>query len=411
MLARGAEPGQVSPGCGRQVRRGAPAQGRWWRAAPGRGVEGAVKCHRSAGRAARGLRDGQAGVSPGGTKRTGTLRGNDSALPSASQPAPGGEGARPRLSRLACTLACSLVVTIVVDIVGNLLVILSVYGNKKLRNAGNIFAVSLAVADLVVAVYPYPLVLTSVFNNGWKLGYLPCQISGFLMGLSAIGSIFNITGIAINRYCYICHSLKYDKLYSDENSFCCVFLIWMLTLVAIVPNLHTGTLQCDSRICSCTFAQSVNSADTVAVVVFHFVVPVIIVIFCYLRTWILVLQVGWRVKPHNKPKLQPQDFRNFVTMFVVFVLFAICWAPLNFIGLAVAFDPASMAPRIPEWLFVVSYHMAYFNSCLNAIIYGLLNLNFRKEYRRIIVSLCTPRMFFVDSSKDVADRIKRSLLR
>ncbi|XP_004040773.1 melatonin receptor type 1A [Gorilla gorilla gorilla] len=334
------------------------------------------------------------------------MQGNGSALPNASQPVPGGDGARPQPSWLASALACVLIFTIVVDILGNLLVILSVYRNKKLRNAGNIFVVSLAVADLVVAIYPYPLVLMSIFNNGWNLGYLHCQVSGFLMGLSVIGSIFNITGIAINRYCYICHSLKYDKLYSSKNSLCYVLLIWLLTLAAVLPNLRAGTLQYDPRIYSCTFAQSVSSAYTIAVVVFHFLVPMIIVIFCYLRIWILVLQVRQRVKPDRKPKLKPQDFRNFVTMFVVFVLFAICWAPLNFIGLAVASDPASMVPRIPEWLFVASYYMAYFNSCLNAIIYGLLNQNFRKEYRRIIVSLCTARMFFVDSSNDVADRVK-----
>nr|QFX66610.1 melatonin receptor 1a [Rusa timorensis] len=137
-------------------------------------------------------------------------------------------------------------------------------------------------------------------------------------GLNDIGSVFNITGIAINRYCYICHSLRYDRLYSSKNSLCCVFLIWMLTLVAIVPNLCVGTLQYDPRVYSCTFTQSVSSAYTIAVVVFHFIVPMLVVIFCYLRIWALVLQVRWRVKPDNKPKLKPQDFRNFVTMFVVF---------------------------------------------------------------------------------------------
>ncbi|KAL6033906.1 hypothetical protein STEG23_034699, partial [Scotinomys teguina] len=335
------------------------------------------------------------------------MKANGSALLNASQQAPGsGESGRPRPSWLASTLAFILIFTIVVDILGNLLVILSVYRNKKLRNAGNMFVVSLAVADLVVAIYPYPLVLTSIFNNGWNLGYLHCQISAFLMGLSVIGSIFNITGIAINRYCYICHSLKYDELYSNKNSLCYVFLIWVLTLVAIMPNLQTGTLQYDPRIYSCTFTQSVSSVYTIAVVVFHFIVPMIIVTFCYLRIWILVLQVGRRVRPVNEPKLKPQDFRNFVTMFAVFVLFAVCWAPLNLIGLIVASDPATMVPRIPEWLFVASYYMAYFNSCLNAIIYGLLNQNFRKEYKRIIVSLCTGKMFFVDSSNDEADRMK-----
>ncbi|XP_036984835.2 melatonin receptor type 1A [Artibeus jamaicensis] len=337
----------------------------------------------------------------------GTLKGNSSALLNASQQVPDGGGdARPRPSWLPATLAFILIFTIVVDILGNLLVILSVYRNKKLRNSGNVFVVSLAAADLVGAVYPYPLVLASVFHNGWSLGYLHCQVSGFLMGVSVIGSIFSITGIAINRYCYICHSLRYDKLYSNKNSLCCVCLIWTLTLAAITPNLRVGTLRYDPRIYSCTFAQSVCSTYTIAVVVFHFILPMVIVIFCYLRIWILVLQVRRRVKPDQTPKLKPEDFRNFVTMFVVFVLFAICWAPLNLIGLAVASDPASMGPRIPEWLFVGSYYMAYFNSCLNAIVYGLLNQNFRKEYGRILVSLCTGKKFFVGSTNEVARSVK-----
>lgn len=67
----------------------------------------------------------------------GTPRGNGSVLLNASQWAPGGgEGAGPRPSWVACTLAFILIFTIVVDILGNLLVILSVYRNKKLRNAG-----------------------------------------------------------------------------------------------------------------------------------------------------------------------------------------------------------------------------------------------------------------------------------
>ena len=67
----------------------------------------------------------------------GTLKGNSSALLNASQQVPDDGGdARPRPSWLASTLAFILIFTIVVDILGNLLVILSVCRNKKLRNAG-----------------------------------------------------------------------------------------------------------------------------------------------------------------------------------------------------------------------------------------------------------------------------------
>ncbi|XP_035266847.1 melatonin receptor type 1C-like [Anguilla anguilla] len=303
-------------------------------------------------------------------------------------------------------LASVLIFTIIVDILGNLLVILSVFRNKKLRNAGNIFVISLSVADLVVAVYPYPLVLTAIFHNDWTMGDTHCQISGFIMGLSVIGSIFNITAIAINRYCYICHSLQYDRLYSIRNTCCYLCLTWALTAIATVPNFFVGSLQYDPRVFSCTFAQTVSSYYTITVVLVHFLIPLLVVSFCYLRIWVLVIQVKHRVKPDGKQKVKPGDLRNFLTMFVVFVLFAVCWAPLNFIGLAVAIDPLRVAPLIPEWLFVTSYFMAYFNSCLNAVVYGLLNQNFRKEYKRIVLSLCAPRLLFLDTSKCGTEGLK-----
>ncbi|XP_028838432.1 melatonin receptor type 1C [Denticeps clupeoides] len=298
-------------------------------------------------------------------------------------------------------LAGVLIFTIVVDIVGNVLVILSVYRNKKLRNAGNIFVVSLSVADLVVALYPYPLALLAIFHNGWTMGTLHCQLSGFVMGLSVIGSVFNITAIALNRYCYICHGLRYDRLYTRRNTCLYLVLTWLLTALATVPNFLVGSLSYDPRVYSCTFAQTASSSYTVCVVVVHFLVPLAVVSFCYLRIWTLVIRVKSRVRPpeSRRQRTQTSDLRNFLTMFVVFVLFAVCWAPLNFIGLAVAIDPVRVAPNVPEWLFVMSYFMAYFNSCLNAVVYGLLNQNFRREYKQILLSLCAPRTLFLDSSK------------
>ncbi|KAG7241884.1 hypothetical protein INR49_024854 [Caranx melampygus] len=309
-------------------------------------------------------------------------------------------------SGASTALASVLIFTIVVDILGNVLVILSVYRNKKLRNAGNIFVVSLSVADLVVALYPYPLVLTAIFHNDWTMGDLHCQASGFIMGLSVIGSIFNITAIAINRYCYICHSLHYDRVYSLRNTCCYLGLTWLLTALATLPNFFVGSLQYDPRIYSCTFAQTVSSYYTISVVIIHFLIPLLVVSYCYMRIWVLVIQVKHRVKPEQRTKLKPSDVRNFLTMFMVFVLFAVCWAPLNLIGLAVAINPVKVAPNIPEWLFVTSYFMAYFNSCLNAIIYGLLNQNFRKEYKTILLALCVPRLLLMETSRCATEGLK-----
>uniref|UniRef100_A0A8C5PEC1 G-protein coupled receptors family 1 profile domain-containing protein n=1 Tax=Leptobrachium leishanense TaxID=445787 RepID=A0A8C5PEC1_9ANUR len=286
------------------------------------------------------------------------------------------------------TLTAILIVTISGDIVGNVLVITSVFRNKKLWKLGNAFVVSLAVADLLVAFYPYPLVLLAIFNQGWRMGHVHCQMSGYFMGLSVISSVFNITGIAVNRYCYICHNSWYPRLFSNTSTFCYVALVWVLALAAILPNLFVGSLRYDPRVFSCTFAQSVSSLYTLVVVIFHFFLPISVVSYCYLRIWVLVLNVRHRVKPdrHLQAQAWPYNLQSFITMFVVFVLFAVCWGPLNIIGLTVAVYP-SLGNSIPCWLFLVSYFMTYFNSCLNAMVYGALNRNFRNEYKRIMLNI------------------------
>ncbi|XP_051814310.1 uncharacterized protein LOC110972401 isoform X3 [Acanthochromis polyacanthus] len=54
----------------------------------------------------------------------------------------------------------------------------NVFTVKILSAAGNVFVVSLAFADLVVAFYPYPLVLYAIFHDGWSLGETNCKVCG-----------------------------------------------------------------------------------------------------------------------------------------------------------------------------------------------------------------------------------------
>ncbi|KAI5625430.1 melatonin receptor type 1B-A [Silurus asotus] len=306
--------------------------------------------------------------------------------------------ARPGLTWQVAVLASVLIFTSVVDVLGNALVIVSVLRNR------NAFVVSLALADLLVVCYPYPLVLHALLHSGWLPGETECKVSGFLMGASVIGSVFNITAIALNRYCFICHARTYAKVYGRRGTLALIMLVWALTGIAILPNLAVGSLSYDPRVYSCTFSQTASASYTFAVVFVHFLFPIAIVTFCYARIWMLVLNVRRRVASDTRPRLRPSEIRHFLTMFVVFVLFAVCWAPLNLIGLAVAVDPPRVAPLVPDWLFVVSYFMAYFNSCLNAVVYGLLNQNFRREYRCILMSLCKPRLFLQETSRGGTER-------
>ncbi|XP_022347061.1 melatonin-related receptor isoform X2 [Enhydra lutris kenyoni] len=305
---------------------------------------------------------------------------------------------------------CAMVITIVVDLIGNSMVILAVTKNKKLRNSGNIFVVSLSVADLLVAIYPYPLMLHAMAIGGWDLSQLQCQMVGFITGLSVVGSIFNIVAIAINRYCYICHSLQYERIFSVRNT--CIFLVitWIMTVLAVLPNMYIGTIEYDPRTYTCIFNYLNNPVFAVTIVCIHFVLPLLIVGFCYVRIWTKVLAA--RNPAGQNPDNQLAEVRNFLTMFVIFLLFAVCWCPINVLTVLVAVSPKEMAGKIPNWLYLAAYFIAYFNSCLNAVIYGLLNENFRREYWTIFHAMRHPILFLSGLITDIREtREARALAR
>ncbi|KAM7045516.1 LOW QUALITY PROTEIN: melatonin-related receptor [Molossus nigricans] len=271
---------------------------------------------------------------------------------------------------------CAMVITIIIDLTGNSMVIWAVMKNKKLRNSGNIFVVSLSMADMLVAI-PYPLMPHALAIGSWDLSQFQCQMVGFITGLSMVGSIFNIVAITINHYCYICHSLQCKGIFSMPNT--CIYLVLrIMTILAVLPNMYIGTIKHDPRTYTCIFNYLNNPVFAVTIVCIHFVLPLLIVGFCYVRIWIKVLVA------HN-PAWQNPDYQlcaeihNFLAMFMIFLLFAVCCCPINLSTVLVSVNPQEMVGKIPNWLYLAAHFIVYFNSSLNAEIYGLLNDNFRRE--------------------------------
>ncbi|XP_043935180.1 melatonin receptor type 1C-like [Protopterus annectens] len=288
---------------------------------------------------------------------------------------------------LTILLASVMIFTITVDIFGNILVVLSVLQNKKLKNAGNMFVISLSAADAIGALYPYPLLIGSILQNQWPFGEMQCQIAAFILGLSFNASVYNIMAIAINRWCCICYAMKYDKIFTMKNTYCYICLTWTISFSLILPDSLVGALQYNQHLYICILSFTANEALTLSVVVFHFIFPLTIVILCYASIWITVIQAKYRLKKDSKQTLQPSDMRNFLTMFAVFVLFAVCWSPFSIPALIAGFSPRRKAPNFPIWLIVLGFFSACFNSCLNGIVYGVFNKNFWQEYKRILLSL------------------------
>ncbi|XP_043935148.1 melatonin receptor type 1B-like [Protopterus annectens] len=307
-------------------------------------------------------------------------------------------------------MATALVFITIADLIGNSLVILSVLRNKKLRNTGNIFVINLSFTDLLTVFYSYPLIIMAIIKNDWTVGDIHCQITGYILVFSLLASVYNIMAIAINRYFYICHSTKYDKLYSTWNTVFWLCFVWAMAVIALLPIATVGALRYEEQIYTCEFIQTINLASAITVAVLHYIIPMTIIIFCYVRIWTLVIKVKYRVRKDGKQKLKPAEIKSFLTMFIVFVLFAICWSPFHISSLVMGLSPPGKAPRIISWLYVTSYFMMFFNSCLNGIIYGLFNQNFREEFKNILLLLWLPGIFCKETSRRRTNSEKTSSL-
>ena len=62
---------------------------------------------------------------------------------------------------------------------GNLLVCLAFYKNRRLRSITNFYVLSLAVADLTVAIFAFPSVIVASGLRKWPFSDGSCQFSGF----------------------------------------------------------------------------------------------------------------------------------------------------------------------------------------------------------------------------------------
>ncbi|KAG7215436.1 hypothetical protein INR49_022506 [Caranx melampygus] len=128
------------------------------------------------------------------------------------------------------------ILLIVVIICGNLLVCLSVFTEKALKTTTNYFIVSLAVADLMLAVLVLPLFVFSEFQDGvWTLGMTVCDGLMTMDVMLCTASIFNLCAISIDRFIAVSIPLNYNRKHVDMRQTILLSATWILALAVASP--------------------------------------------------------------------------------------------------------------------------------------------------------------------------------
>ncbi|XP_067257624.1 dopamine receptor D4b [Chanodichthys erythropterus] len=144
------------------------------------------------------------------------------------------------------------VLLIIVIICGNVLVCLSVYKEKALKTTTNYFIVSLAVADLLLAVLVLPLFVYAEFQGGvWSLDVALCDGLMTMDVMLCTASIFNLCAISVDRFIAVSIPLNYNRKHVDHRQMILLSATWLLALAVASPVIFgiNNVPQRDPREC------------------------------------------------------------------------------------------------------------------------------------------------------------------
>lgn len=190
-------------------------------------------------------------------------------------------------------LKCIIMLFIILAaIFGNLLVIVSVMRHRKLRVITNYFVVSLALADMLVAIWAMCFNFSVEITNGqWLFGYFMCDVWNSLDVYFSSASILHLCCISVDRYYAIVQPLDYPLIMTTSKLGIMLAVVWcspaLVSFLPIFMGWYTTYEHLDFRkrhpkVCSFT----VNRVYAVISSSVSFWIPGVIMLYMYYRIYV-----------------------------------------------------------------------------------------------------------------------------
>ncbi|XP_054726415.1 octopamine receptor beta-1R [Anastrepha obliqua] len=315
-------------------------------------------------------------------------------------------------------IKCFIIVLIILAaILGNVLVIVSVMRHRKLRIITNYFVVSLAVADMLVALCAMTFNASVEITGKWMFGTVMCDIWNSFDVYFSTASIMHLCCISVDRYYAIVQPLDYPLIMTHRRVFFMLMMVWLLpALLSFLPicsGWYTTAenwkyLKTNPHICEF----KVNKAYAIVSSSMSFWIPGFVMVFMYYRIYqeavrqerlvyrskvaALLLDKHLQISQIPKPRPSIQVEQSTITTMrrerkaartlgIIMSAFLLCWAPFFLWYLTSTLCNNCTTPRIVVGLL---FWIGYFNSALNPIIYAYFNRDFRGAFKKTLKSCC-----------------------
>ncbi|NWV23162.1 HRH1 protein, partial [Origma solitaria] len=172
-----------------------------------------------------------------------------------------------------------------ITIVMNILVLCAVRTEKKLQTVGNLYIVSLSVADLIVGVAVMPLNIVYLLSRGWPLGLEACLFWLSMDYVASTASIFNLFILCMDRYRSVQQPLRYLKYRTKMRASLMILGVWLLSFTWVVPILgwhafaNNGQRKVEENKCETEFSHV--TWFKVLTAIFNFYLPSLLMLWFY----------------------------------------------------------------------------------------------------------------------------------
>ncbi|KAL7841657.1 hypothetical protein SRHO_G00253480 [Serrasalmus rhombeus] len=190
----------------------------------------------------------------------------------------------PYSSATAAGLAALVTFLILFTVVGNVLVVIAVLTSRALKAPQNLFLVSLATADILVATLVMPFSLANELMGYWLFGSTWCGAYLALDVLFCTSSIVHLCAISLDRYWSVTRAVEYNLKRTPRRVKVVILMVWLISAAISSPPL----LSADSRTDASERPQCELNDDTWYILsssVASFFAPCVIMVLVYIRIY------------------------------------------------------------------------------------------------------------------------------
>ncbi|XP_056145756.1 chemerin-like receptor 2 [Lampris incognitus] len=274
-------------------------------------------------------------------------------------------------------------ISFVFGLIGNGIVIW-VTACKSKRTVNIIWLLNLAVADFVFVVF-LPFSIDYVLRDfHWNFGLAMCKLNSFVSVMNMYASVLFLTVISVDRYVSLVHLSWCQRYRTVPRAWIVCGCVWGVSAALSCPSLiFRDTMQLHNKV---VCFNNLHAGSAHAAAVRHIVLVAIRTTVGFLLPLSAICMTGvlLTVKVNrSRGSVRLSSFSKAVA--AVILAFFLCWAPFHTFSLMeLSIHSTMYLHNILRTGFPLATSLAFFNSCVNPLLYMLLG----KKVRHIVKRAC-----------------------